>query len=89
MAILAAMDILTSNKPTDRARLVILLAEWCARRVKHRNYAKKDDVWYVVAIAMCWGAITRTEMPNFSRSAVGQLVEDVYAVWTIKIQENI
>lgn len=89
MAILSAYDILTDPNPTARGKLVVFLAEWCARRIKQRRYPKKDDVWYVVAIAMRWGAITRQEMPNFSRSAIGQLVEDVYAVWTIKIQEGI
>jgi len=89
MAIQGALDILTDPNPTNRGRLVLFLTEWAMRRSKNRGYPLKDDVWFVVAIAMRWGAITRQELPGFTRRALGMLVEDVFAMWTIKIQEGL
>lgn len=78
-----ALDILTDPTPNARGMLVLWLAEKAEKRCPARVTPKIEDVWYVVAICLRWGAITKTEMPNLSRTALGNLVADTYDVWVI------
>lgn len=89
MSIEYALDVLTNPEPSARQTLVKFLAERCKLRSKGNFSPRMDDVWYVIAICLRWGAITQSEMPNLGRLALGRLAQDVLDTWSILVQNAI
>lgn len=79
-----ALEILTNPSPNARAELVLFIANRAEIRCPKRVSPKIEDIWYIVAICLRWGGITKQEMPNLSRTALGNLVADTYDVWVIQ-----
>lgn len=89
MSIQYAMEVLTAPSLTQRQALVKFLAQRAKRRAGNCITPRIEDVWYVIAICMKWGAITHADMPNFSRLALGKLAQDVFDCWGLLVQEGI
>lgn len=89
MSIQYAMDVLTNPKPSERQTLVKFIAERCMIRSAKNFSPRIDDVWYIIAVCLRWGAITGRDMPNMGRLALGRLAQDVFDTWALMVQNAI
>lgn len=88
MGIKRAMEALTDPHPNARQELIRFIADRAMLKKQRQNTIYKDDIWYIVLILLRWGAITKTDIPNLSRLAVGGVVEDAYDAVKILMVER-
>lgn len=86
MSIEYAMNVLTDPSPNARQQLVLFLAERCHLRARANFGPRIDDCLYIIAICLRLGAITKLDMPNLSRLALGRLAQDVNDTWALLVQ---
>lgn len=90
MGILRAFEALTEPKPNDRQFLIAFMAQRLSKRGKGKPAPVRiEDCYWMIAVLLRWGFITKKELPSMSRQTLGNLAEDTKDAWTIINQEGV